>query len=280
MKLIGISFGHNDKFNVGAKGFLFEDTINREVGQALIDKINADGRCKAIRLYKENVISYEDSLSYRPIMANNLGCDIAIDVHHNSFTQSTAHGCEALGTGNNSELLANHILNEVAKLGYYNRGFKYNNYAFNRIAVMPSIIYEGFFLTNKDDCNRYSPSKEAAAIMQGIFNYFKIGAVEALNELQIYNVESGDNLSSISEKLGVTVDHLVNLNNIKNPNLIYPGQALKYNTKNNNYKLYEVKEGDNLWNISVALRVDIDGLISLNGLTNPSLIFPGQVLKY
>ena len=280
MKLIGVSFGHNDQYNVGAKGILFEDTVNREVGQALINAINTDGRCRAVRLYKENVVSYEDSLAYRPIMANNLGCDIAIDIHHNSFTSPTANGCEGLGTGSNSELLANFVLNEVAKLGYYNRGFKYNNYAFNRLSVMPSFIYEGFFITNKEDCMRYNPNKEAMAIMQGVLNYFKLGEVNTNVNNNTYTIAPGDTLSEIAEKLNVTVDHLVNVNGIKNPNLIYPGQVLKYNTKNNNYKVYEVKEGDSLWKISQKLGVNIDDLIEINGITNPDVIFPKQILKY
>lgn len=280
MKLIGVSFGHNDRFNVGAMGIFFEDKINKEVGEKLIDKINKGGKCKAIRLYKDNVISYEDSIYYRPNMANQLGCDIAIDIHHNSFSTSNANGCEALGTGTNSELLANLILNEVQKLGYYNRGFKYNNYAFNSISVMPSIIYEGFFITNKDDCNKYNPDKESNAIMQGIYNYFKLGTINTSTQNNKYTVAEGDNLTIISKKLGVSIDHLININNIKNPNLIYPGQILKYNENENNYKVYEVNEGDSLWSISKKLNVDIDYLIKTNGITNPDIIFPKQILKY
>lgn len=280
MKLIGVSFGHNDSFNVGAVGIYPEDTLNKEVGERLIDKINKGGKCKAIRLYKDNVISYEDSIYYRPNIANQLGCDIAIDIHHNSFINEKANGCEALGNGTNSELLANFILNEVQKLGYYNRGFKYNNYAFNSITVMPSIIYEGFFITNKEDCNRYNADRESAAIMQGIYNYFKLGTIEVITQNNKYTVAEGDNLTSISRKLGVSVDHLININNIKNPNLIFKGQILKYNENENNYKVYEVKEGESLWNISKKLNVDIDYLIKINGITNPDIIFPNQILKY
>ncbi|WP_243132198.1 LysM peptidoglycan-binding domain-containing protein [[Clostridium] dakarense] len=40
-------------------------------------------------------------------------------------------------------------------------------------------------------------------------------------------VKSGDTLSGIAKKFNVTVDELVILNDIPNPNLIYPGQVLK-----------------------------------------------------
>lgn len=41
-----------------------------------------------------------------------------------------------------------------------------------------------------------------------------------------YTVVDGDNLSTIAERYGTTVDRLVELNNIENPNLIYAGQDL------------------------------------------------------
>lgn len=45
---------------------------------------------------------------------------------------------------------------------------------------------------------------------------------------RIYTVKSGDTLSGIARKLGTTVAHLVAKNGIVNPNLIHPGQKLKF----------------------------------------------------
>ena len=42
-----------------------------------------------------------------------------------------------------------------------------------------------------------------------------------------YSVKRGDTLSSIAARYGTTVSKLVKDNNIKNPNLIYPGQIIK-----------------------------------------------------
>ena len=44
---------------------------------------------------------------------------------------------------------------------------------------------------------------------------------------EYYTVISGDNLTKIANRYGTTVNQLVSLNNIKNPNLIYPGQKLR-----------------------------------------------------
>ena len=42
-----------------------------------------------------------------------------------------------------------------------------------------------------------------------------------------YTIQSGDTLWGISQKYGTTVDNLVRLNNIKNPNLIYAGTKIR-----------------------------------------------------
>jgi LysM repeat protein len=49
-----------------------------------------------------------------------------------------------------------------------------------------------------------------------------------LNESgHVYVVKEGDTLSHIAEQYGTTVDELVKLNNIENPDMIHPGQELK-----------------------------------------------------
>lgn len=48
------------------------------------------------------------------------------------------------------------------------------------------------------------------------------------NDNKVYVVKHGDNLTKIAKKCGTSVDKLVKLNNIKNKNLIFAGQKLKY----------------------------------------------------
>lgn len=50
--------------------------------------------------------------------------------------------------------------------------------------------------------------------------------VNDLCEPATYTVESGDTLSYIANKYGVSVSYLVDKNGISNPNLIYPGQVI------------------------------------------------------
>lgn len=231
-EIIGISFGHNDRFNVGAVGFLKEDTLNREVGQRVIDIINADGKYKAVRLYKENVTSLNDSLVSRVNVANSLGCIIAIDIHHNCFGAESANGTEALAMSDRGKRLGKLIVDNVSKdVGYKNRGVKHNTYVFNRETSMCSLIFEGFFVSNKGDCDKYNPDIEAKAIVKGIYQYLGVTLNDpgtTSNGSKIYIVKKGDTLIKIARELKVTVNHLVTKNNISNPNLIHIGQKLHY----------------------------------------------------
>ena len=101
-----------------------------------------------------------------------------------------------------------------------------------------------------------------------------------------YIVQSGDTLTSIAKKFNTTADKIALLNNITNPNLIYPGQILKIETSINsstrgyNFNtMYTVQKGDTLLGISRKLDVDYKELIQKNDITNPNLIYSGEVLK-
>ncbi len=63
------------------------------------------------------------------------------------------------------------------------------------------------------------------------FGWINDGDVSRVGQgttVKTYTVKSGDNLSAIASRLGTSVNHLVSTNGIKNANLIYPGQVLKY----------------------------------------------------
>ncbi len=100
-----------------------------------------------------------------------------------------------------------------------------------------------------------------------------------------YTVVRGNTLSQIARAYGVTVEHIVELNNISNPNLIFPGQKLRI-TDSNSQQLnplgnivYIVRRGDTLSRIARLYGVSVTYLVNLNQITNPNLIFPGQRIK-
>lgn len=55
----------------------------------------------------------------------------------------------------------------------------------------------------------------------------KVNSLLGSNNKVYYTIKRGDNLSSIAKKYGTSVNQLVQWNNIKNPNLIYPNQKIR-----------------------------------------------------
>ncbi|HSG15428.1 MAG TPA: LysM peptidoglycan-binding domain-containing protein [Anaerolineae bacterium] len=115
-----------------------------------------------------------------------------------------------------------------------------------------------------------------------------------------YVVQPGDTLSSIAVRHGTTVRELVVINNIANPNLIYAGQTLKLSADSNCSQppttpppttpppttppptsggTYVVKPGDTLSSIAARYGTTVQELAALNGISNPNLIYAGQVLQ-
>lgn len=96
-----------------------------------------------------------------------------------------------------------------------------------------------------------------------------------------YTVKSGDTLSEIADRHGMSTSQLASLNNIKNVNLINVGQVLKLaGTSKAPDKVYTVKSGDVLSVIAQRLGVTVNHLTTKNGIKNQNLIYPGQKLKY
>lgn len=99
-----------------------------------------------------------------------------------------------------------------------------------------------------------------------------------------YTIKRGDTLYGISRRYGVTIQNIVSWNNIQNPNRIFPGQTLilygNYISSNTpNYTQYTVQRGDTLYRIARRYRTTVRSIALLNGITNPNLIYPGQILR-
>lgn len=94
-----------------------------------------------------------------------------------------------------------------------------------------------------------------------------------------YLVKAGDTLSEIALQYGVTVDELVSINHITNPNLIYPGQILKL--PSGKETIYVVRSGDNLSRIAQKYNTTWQALYMKNKEvigSNPNKIHPGMKL--
>lgn len=96
-----------------------------------------------------------------------------------------------------------------------------------------------------------------------------------------YTVRSGDCLSTIGAKLGVSWKSIASANGIKSPYTIYTGQILKIpgSSSGSSYTTYTVRKYDTLSGIASRYGTTYQKLASANGISNPNLIYPGQVIK-
>jgi LysM repeat protein len=95
-----------------------------------------------------------------------------------------------------------------------------------------------------------------------------------VQEYLTYTVVPGDTLSGIAKRHGVPLSAIIELNQIQNPNLIYPGQTFKIKPLG-----YVVKEGESLTSIASALNISIERLVRANEIGGASLVAPGTVLR-
>ena len=126
-----------------------------------------------------------------------------------------------------------------------------------------------------------------------------------------YTVVSGDSLYAIARKTGTSIQDLLSLNGLNLNSIIHPGQVLALSSKSattetkqeesaskeekaneettneetststkqsSSSGTYTVVSGDGLYAIARKTGTSIDDLLSLNGLSLTSTIYPGQVL--
>lgn len=97
----------------------------------------------------------------------------------------------------------------------------------------------------------------------------------------IYIVRRGNTLNQIAATYGTTIENIVLLNNISNPNLIYIGQKLEIpniNEKTSQKISYTVQTGNTLIQIAVRFRTTVEQIVRQNNIANPNLIYPGETL--
>ena len=95
---------------------------------------------------------------------------------------------------------------------------------------------------------------------------------------QVYYVRSGDTLRSIASRMSTTVEEVLKVNpQIKNPNLIYVGQAINIPPSASSYI---VQKGDTLRIIANKFGTTVENLLVLNpNIKNANLIYVGQVIN-
>lgn len=103
----------------------------------------------------------------------------------------------------------------------------------------------------------------------------------------IYVVQPGDTLTTIARRQNTSVDALIAANGLRNPNQIYIGQRLRLPgaaraapaSPATSGQSHVVQRGETLGLIARRYGTTVRALAALNGLSDPSRIFPGQRLS-
>lgn len=99
-----------------------------------------------------------------------------------------------------------------------------------------------------------------------------------------YIVQAGDTLSGIASMYGTTYQSLAAINNIADPNRIYPGQEIVIDGATTEAQVasavyYTIKPGDTLSGIAACYETTWQWLAEINGIDTPDLIHPGTTIR-
>ncbi len=180
-------------------GSLKEADLNLQQTLILGDILESQG---FYVIYTRDNKTDNPSLSERTTLANNINADLFISIHHDASTSKSAHGisthystyrplldndglyeeyssiwggyitydatpCEAAVK---SKILAEKLANNIASLGFYNRGAHDHNLYVTRMTTMPSVLIEVGFMSNDEEVLRVADPNMMQAIAQKILN--------------------------------------------------------------------------------------------------------------
>lgn len=97
-------------------------------------------------------------------------------------------------------------------------------------------------------------------------------------EYIIYQVKKGDTLTRVAKIYYITLEELITVNEISNPDLILSGDKILIPAETKMTQ-YQVNKGDTLYKIAEKYMIDIRILINYNYLNDPDLLQVGQVIN-
>ncbi len=208
---------HADGFRLasvkGASVFIWSEESSSSVARNLSDKER-----KRIQAQIKNIKSYD------------FNEDAARDLYPNTYKKKV----------DQSKILGTKILDQLKRDPYtkiHKQNVEYADFRVLKSVDIPSVLVESGFITNPEDAKRLKTKAGrrmiARSIFLGIHNYFREipvsgSLLEDYSNYLNYQIQSGDVLSEIAIRFGVTVESINKINNIENKPL-YPGQVIKIN---------------------------------------------------
>lgn len=291
VKGVVIDPGHGGE-DPGASGNgIVEKDYNLNNSLYMYNRLKELGVPVKITRTTDETLSREERISRLLNAFGNNSNVIAVSNHINA---GGGDGAEVIYALRNNDQLAKSVLESIGNAGqnmrkYYQRRLpsdpsKDYYYIMRDSGNVETILIEYGFLD--------SPGDDVTQLKNNNLDYVE-AAVKAIVEYagytyvppagsNLYVVKKGDSLWSIANSYGITVDELVKANNLQS-NLLNIGQTLIIPTKEieaptEEFEVYIVQKGDNLYKIANMFDVSVDDLIKLNNLGTTTLSINQQLL--
>lgn len=175
-KIIILDAGHGGKDPGALQGTILEKDINFKIVCTYLKNFfeNSD-----IKVYYTRETDTYISLSERADLAAEVGADLFISLHMNTFTSSSANGTQVyyssannkkLSSGFSSSVLAKKLVNKISTaIGTKNRGCTDANYYVTKYNSVPAVLIELGFMTNKSDLAKLTSSDYQEKAAQAIY---------------------------------------------------------------------------------------------------------------
>jgi len=162
----GVDIGHNcppgDNGYVGIKK---EDELNKEVGVKVMEKLKSL-KHEVVYCTPRYDSSLSNSLYRRTNEANEKKVDVYVSIH---FNGGGGRGTEVFAISKSGKEIAKRVVDEIAALGYINRGVKDGSFLYVlRNTKMPAILVEGGFVDSIEDMEIFNAENIANAIVAGL----------------------------------------------------------------------------------------------------------------
>lgn len=284
MKKVVIDAGHGGTDGGAVGNGIIEKELTLEISQYIHNRLDELGI--------ENTLVRDSDVTLEPTervakVLEPYGNNRDVLVISNHINAGGGQGAEIIYALRNSDSFSRKIANELENSGrdvrkYYQRRYPSDSskdyyFIHRNTGNTEAVIVEYGFLDNTTDAELLKKywKDYAEAVVKAIASYVGVPysfTGEMINE-NYYIVKKGDSLWSISNKYGLSVDELKDLNNLSSNNLSV-GQKLLIKDTSSSDDLgiyYTVKAGDTLYGIANEYGLSVDELKSMNGLSNNNL---------
>lgn len=291
MKKVVIDAGHGGTDGGAVGNGIIEKELTLEISQYIHNRLDELGI--------ENTLVRDSDVTLEPTervakVLEPYGNNRDVLVISNHINAGGGQGAEIIYALRNSDSFSRKIANELENSGrdvrkYYQRRYPSDSskdyyFIHRNTGNTEAVIVEYGFLDNTTDAELLKKywKDYAEAVVKAIASYVGVPysfTGEMINE-NYYIVKKGDSLWSISNKYGLSVDELKDLNNLSSNNLSV-GQKLLIKDTSSSDDLgiyYTVKAGDTLYGIANEYGLSVDELKSMNSLSNNNLSIGQKLL--